>query len=178
MRRVLCYIATSLDGFIAGPGGELDWLGKPTGAEDYGYTAFMRGIRAIVMGRTTYEQVLESVADWPYEGIDTYVLSGSRHPGKHGPVIFTSEPVADLISRLRVGDGDIWLVGGGKTIAEFCRAGLVDEWIITVVPTILGEGVPMWLPGRPKQDLVLADERRYSSGFVQLRYVATASRAG
>jgi dihydrofolate reductase len=168
-RPVVAYAAISLDGFIAGPGDDLSWLGGAEGEADFGYDRFFARVGALVMGRRTYEQV-QGFGAWPYEERPVYVLSSSLPPGQRGPVTVTHATPSELTARLRTGEGLIWLVGGGRLFASFAEAGLVDEWILTVAPVLLAGGVPLLAPGTARSGLDLVEERRLPRGFVQLHY--------
>lgn len=166
MRTIVVYVATSLDGYLAGPNHDLSWL--PVDAET-DYEEFLTGVGALAMGRRTYE-LLPSLGPYPYGDLPAYVLSRSLPPGRRGPVIVTPGPVRALAAELSIGDDIAWLVGGGELIAAFAREGLVDEWIVTVIPVVLGGGVPL-VPGA-QQRLELAGRRSFAGGLEQLRYRA------
>ncbi len=167
MRPIVIYAATSLDGFLAGPGDDLSWL--PEGGGETDYEEFLDGVGAIVMGRRTWE-ILPSLGPYPYGDLPAYVMSRSLPEGRGGPVTVTAAPPQALASELREGEGSVWLVGGGALFGAFAAAGLVDEWIITVVPVILGAGIPLVPPGTPAQRLRFAGRRDFAGGLVQLRY--------
>jgi dihydrofolate reductase len=168
------FIATSLDGFIARPAGDIGWLlARDTSDEDHGYTRFIEGIDAIVMGRGTYEKVLAFDA-WPYEQ-PVVVLSGSlektsvpeRLVGKVRILALSPEDTRATLSA----EGCRRLyVDGGKLIQSFLRQGLIDDLVITVVPVLLGAGRPLF--GALATDVSLAHEGTVSfpSGLVQTRY--------
>ena len=142
------YIATSLDGFIARPGGEIDWLGEPEEGEDYGWAEFIAGIDAIVMGRATFEQVL-TFGTWPYEGTPLTVLSTTMKTIpehlKGKAEVSSLQPLALLEHLAAMGRKRVY-VDGGKTIQSFMRAGLIDELIITRLPVLIGQGIPLFGP--------------------------------
>lgn len=174
MPNVRLCIAASLDGFIADADGGVDWLSEvSSGAgsnEDYGYAEFYDSVGSLVMGRKTYEQVL-GFGDWPYAGKPTYVFSRSAPEGEHPHAAFVSDSATDFISRLLRGRGDdVWLVGGAGLIASFREHGLIDEYVLSIMPVVLGEGVPLFEGKQPKALLQLAEARSYESGVVQLRY--------
>lgn len=180
MAQIKLYIATSLDGYVADREGGIGWLPEidPASGEDFGYAAFLAGIGALAMGRATYEQV-RGFGAWPYVGRPTLVLSTRPpDPGAPGGVEFADGPVEALAERLRAlaGDGDVWLVGGGATVAAFRAAGLIDEYLLTVVPVLLGGGVPLFapLPGGDPAPLHLRAARPLAGGVVQLEYTTRA----
>lgn len=173
MPQVKLYIASSLDGYIADPDGDVDWLmnwSPPDEAEDYGYDAFYASIGHLLMGRKTYEQVI-AFGEWPYGGASTYVFSRSRSLPDDPNVEFVSEDPASFVDRLRAtAKQDIWLVGGAGLIASFREQELIDEYILTVMPILLGDGIPLFEGKQPQTRLQLADARSYDNGVVQLYY--------
>jgi dihydrofolate reductase len=166
-RQVVLYLAASLDGFIARRDGTVDWL--PTeGEEDYGYTQFLGAVDTVVMGRTTYEQVL-TLGAYPYAGKKGYVFT-TRRRGQDENVDFVSGDIKAFVGSLRSEPGkDIWLVGGARLAQSFLRAGEVDQLVLTIVPCLLGEGIALFGDGLP-MPLRLVESRAYPDGPVQLRY--------
>lgn len=174
--KVSVYIATSLDGFIARKGGGLDWLDEanatvPEG-EDCGFHAFMDSVDTLVMGRKTYEQVL-SFGQWPYDKTPVVVLS--RNPisfPSHLPdtLVHLSLSPQVLIDQLSGQGMRHVYVDGGATIQGFLSQGLVDVITLTVIPVVLGEGIP--LIGSLEKDIRLVHVRTtaYDFGFVQTTY--------
>ena len=141
--KVVLYIAMSLDGYIARKDGSVDWLFDVEGdGGDSGYAAFYQTIGTVVMGRTTYEDVLKLSEDFPYADRPTYVLSRSEQPpALH--VQFTTEPVESLIPRLQqASDADLWIVGGGQLVQAVMDKRLLHEMEVAIIPKILGEGIP------------------------------------
>ncbi|MBD2013568.1 dihydrofolate reductase [Microcoleus sp. FACHB-53] len=163
-------IATSLDGYIARLDGSIDWLPVPEeGGEDYGYTKFYNSIEALVMGATTYEQVL-SFGDWPYPGKFSYVLTTRNLSTTRTDVRFVKGGVEEVVEDVKKkGYKRVWLVGGGKVAASFMEKGLVSEYIIGVIPIILGAGISLY-QSVPEQNLDLIETNTFSSGVVGLRY--------
>ena len=174
MPKVRLYIAASLDGFIADADGGVGWLSEASSGsgaeEDYGYKAFYDSIGSLVMGRKTYEQVL-SFGEWPYAGKPTYVFSRNAPEGEHPHVEFAPKDLADFVPRLLEKSGeDVWLVGGAGLIASFREQGLIDEYVLSIMPVVLGEGVPLFEGKQPEASLRLAEAQSYESGVVQLHY--------
>ncbi|MBI0583533.1 MAG: dihydrofolate reductase [Methanomassiliicoccus sp.] len=166
-RRIVLYLAASLDGFIARRDGGIDWL-PAMGKEDYGYAQFLSGVDAVVMGRITYEQVL-TLGPYPYAGKKGYVFTTARR-GRDDNVEFVGGDIQTFVDGLRSSPGkDIWLVGGARLAQGFLRAGAVDRMILTIVPHLLGEGIPLF-DGGPEGPLVLMESRTFRDGLVQLRY--------
>ena len=174
--NVSVFIATSLDGFIARKNGELDWLDAanatiPEG-EDGGYQAFMETVDVLVMGRNTYEKVL-SFGPWPYGQTSVVVLSSQAiefpthlpHTIKH-----SSATPRELYERLASEGAKHLYIDGGLTIQRFLAAGLIDELIITVIPVLLGEGIPLFGPLEKDISLTCVSTKAFEFGFVQLHY--------
>ncbi len=164
------FVGTSLDGFIARPNGGLDFL-PPGGGEPHGYEEFMATVDALVIGRNTYETVL-AFDEWPYGKKSVFVLSTRaipRAPAGAAVERLSGEPagiVADLAAR---GVRHAY-VDGGITVQRFLRAGLIDRLIITRVPVLIGEGIPLF--GSLPKDIPLQHvaTRQFSSGLVQSEY--------
>jgi len=167
MRKVCLFIATSLDGYIAGPLGEIDWLFSD---EDYGYKEFYAGVEVIVMGRKTYDQCL-LFDEWPYPGKEIHVLTRNPQHRSDPRVSFASESVPILVARLRLGgESKIWLVGGGEVNRLFLEHDLVAELIISVHPIVLGSGIPLVAGATVPRSFRLCATRPFPSGLVQLAY--------
>ncbi|MDE2788336.1 MAG: dihydrofolate reductase family protein [Chloroflexota bacterium] len=169
MARIVYYVAASLDGFIADSAGGVGWL--PDGeADDYGYAEFYAGVEALVMGRRTYDQVL-SFGEWPYPGKRAYVLTHS--PPASGPpdVQFMSASAVDFARDIASRhSGTVWLVGGADLADQFRQSGLIDEYQVFVIPTILGQGVPLFGGEGLHTLLQLDSAQSHADGVVQLRY--------
>jgi dihydrofolate reductase len=169
------FIATSLDGFIARPDGALDWL--PTGGgEPHGYEEFIATVDAIVIGRKTFETVLTFEA-WPYGTKPVVVLSSTPWAlaAPSGAVCeFMSGTPTEIVERLSRRGLTHLYVDGGITIQRFLDAGLIQRVIITRIPVLLGEGIPLF--GRLAHDIRLkhVGTRAFPSGMVQSEYIITA----
>ncbi len=175
--EVILYIASSLDGYIARPDGAVDWLDEIAvqedgPEEDFGYAEFFAEIGTVLMGRTTYEQILTFDVGYPYPGTAGYVFSRTRAGQRDENVEFVGgTDIPQFVSRLKAAsDRHIWLIGGGLLIQEFLTLDLVDRIIVTIMPVILGEGILLFPPPTPQRDLLLVESRSYSSGLVQLTY--------
>ncbi len=148
MTEVIYYVAATLDGFIAGPGGELDWLHPFEQAGiDYGLADFMAGVDGLAMGRSTYA-VTRSFGDWPYGQRPAWVLSHQDAPadGSLPPSVFwgAAQP-HELVAQWMARDlRQVWLLGGGQLAGQFLRAGLVDHLMLATIPVTLGAGLPLW----------------------------------
>jgi len=172
--RFRVYIAASLDGFIATSDGGVDWL-EPFFGEDYGYEAFMSEISCAVMGRSTYQHVLE-FGEWPYTEHDVFVLTRSPIESLPARVFPWTGTPAELVDHLRgeERDGDCWVIGGGLTIREFERLGAVDEYQVFVMPLFLGSGVRLFATPYPEGAVRLLGVTAWDNGVVRLLYEAGA----
>ena len=180
-RKIIVYIATSADGFIARKDGGVDWLDRPRTAGDYGMGKFYKSIDTILWGRKTYELVLK----FQKEGKDTPDMGDvknyafSRKPPKKvaAGFEFVKEPIKKFAKRLRAQKGkDIWMMGGAGIIASFLDAGEIDEFIIHVIPTFIGEGIPLVAPRRRTVPLKLISCKKFSDGVVRLHYSVSEAR--
>lgn len=164
------FIGTSLDGFIARAGGSYDFLPQG-GGEPHGYEEFMATVDAVVMGRKTYESVLELEA-WPYNGKRVFVLSSQplAAPPAGARVERLSGPVQSIATELQARDIQHAYVDGGVTLQGFLRAGLIQRLIITRVPVLIGEGIPLF--GALERDIRLKHTatQTYASGLVKSEY--------
>ena len=174
--KITLYIAPTLDGYIAGPNGEIDWLSvleQP--GEDYGYAQFYDSVDALVMGRKTYE-LAASVADWPYPSKPSFVFTRQTLTTSHEAITSVSEPVETVMDNLRTqGFQHVWLVGGGELIRSFLDQGLIDEHIISFLPIILGAGIPLFPPPSAERKLKLISSKSYASGLIQAHYKSIAT---
>ena len=167
MRRVSLFIACSLDGFIAGKGGRIDWLFTD---QDYGYTKFLRSIDTAVMGRKTWD-VARTFEPVPYAGKKKYIFS--RHPQKTSDkdVFYVASDPAAFVRGLKGRPGEtIWLVGGGEIVTMMMNAGLIDEIVLSIHPLILGEGVRVFSGIRRQSTWALVTSKKFPTGLVQLTY--------
>ncbi|SFK69060.1 Dihydrofolate reductase [Marinilactibacillus piezotolerans] len=147
-RKVVLFIAMSLDGYIARKNGAIDWLDTSIDhpVEDFSYENFYSTIDTVIMGRTTYDQVINELSPdlYPYKDIQSYVLtSRPAQPKKH--VKFITEDISELILRLKREAGkDIWIVGGHSIIKPLLQLNMINEFKITIIPTLLGNGIPLF----------------------------------
>jgi dihydrofolate reductase len=173
-RKIIAYLATSADGYIARRDGGVEWLDRPRPAGNYGMDKFFRSIDTILLGRKTYEVALGLTGGKGIgsgKRVKNYVFS-RRPPKSHTPdVEFVREPLARFAKRLRATPGkDVWMMGGAGLIGSFLDAGEIDEFVIHVVPILIGEGIPLIAPGRRSVRLRLLSVRRFSDGVVRLHY--------
>lgn len=131
-RRIILNIATSQDGFIATNGDGLDWLPQPTDGEDYGLAEFMKSVDCVLIGRRTWDVISQFEED-QFLDFDRHIFSRSTHDA------------IEYITKLKIKPGkDIWLLGGGILNGECLQAGIIDEIIITQIPIVLDEGIPVF----------------------------------
>lgn len=177
MTRIVYHVAASEDGYIAGPGGTLDWLQRYESAdEDYGWGAFIAGIDALVMGHATYDATRAFPGPWPYDDRPVWVLSRTASTPADAPaaVRFTKEGPRTLAARWKtLGRQRCWLVGGGRTARAFAEAGLIDELVLTRVPVQLGSGIALFGGDQtaPPTEFEADGRTPLARGLVQERYV-------
>jgi dihydrofolate reductase len=171
MTKVTLYIAASLDGYIARSDGRIDWLSiLDTEGEDYGYAAFYESIDAIVLGSNTY-QVGLGFDKWPYLGKKSFVFTQRHLQSDLEDIIFVSDTVKHVLADMEAQRfKNIWLVGGGALINSFIQHSLIDEYIISTIPIILGSGIHLFPQSSPEQKLDLINSKQYSSGLLQTHY--------
>lgn len=168
--RICVFIAMSLDGFIAGPNDELDWLDVSTPEVDT-FTPFFEGVGAMLMGRRTYDVVAGMDVDWPYGETPVCVATHRELKTEQPTVRAISGDINSLVEQAReaAGEGDVYL-DGGALIRSALDAALVDEMIITVAPIILGAGLPLFAGAERRHTLELVSQRPLGGGFVELVY--------
>jgi len=170
-RKVIVHIAISADGYIARPDGDLEWLTSLPAPEGfYGMDKFVQSIDTKILGRKTYEWSRRMGAK--FEGPNRYFVFSRHAPSDSPPgVEFLSEAVAPFVARLREQPGkDIWLMGGGEVIASFLDEAAIDEFVITVAPVFIGDGIPLMAKRYRHVPLELVATERYGNGVVQNRY--------
>ena len=173
MRKIVLYIAMSLDGYIADANGGVSWLrGQDPDSESEGsYPEFVRDIDTVVMGWETYHQVITELSprEWVYEELMTYVIT-HREEASSEKIRFIHESPSALIRNLKEMDGkDIWICGGASIAQQLMRDGLIDRFYISVIPVLLGAGVRLFAELPEKMELRLVETKSYN-GIVELRY--------
>lgn len=172
--KISVFIATSLDGYIAKKNGDIDWLVKfnpPTGADedkDCGFSKFFSGIDVLIMGRNTYEVVSRFDA-WPYQGKRVVVLSSTLTSVCEQAELFTGD-ITHLVEKLHADGIKHIYVDGGVTVSQFLNAGLVDQLIISLIPVVLGSGIPLFSEINNDKWCRLISSKPYSNGLMQLQY--------
>jgi dihydrofolate reductase len=176
-REIIVYIATSADGYIARPDGDVERLNRLPDTVDHGMTEFYPTIDAVLWGRKTYDWSLAYYRKMRIKGgmfdskLANYVFSRTPPKPTTPGAEFVSEPVKAFAQRLRATPGKhIWMMGGGGLIASFLDAGEIDEFDIHIIPTLIGEGIPLMAPRHRDVGLRLRSARKYSDGVARLRY--------
>jgi dihydrofolate reductase len=174
--RCSVFVATSVDGFIARPGGDIEWLDRPEYAasdpKGLSYDAFIATVDGLVMGRNTFEKVL-TFGSWPYEGIPVVVLSSRRldvPAHLQGRVRMDSGAPEALVAQLASEGKRHLYIDGGMTIQRFLQARLIREITITRIPILLGDGIPLFGAIGIELPLRLVEATASDNGFVQVRY--------
>lgn len=169
------FVAQSLDGFIAGPGDDLSWLPQGDAEaqgvfEDSGYAELMEQSVALLMGRRTHD-VVRGLGAWPYGDTPVFVATSRPLECDEPTVHVVAGTPEEMLAAVHaaVGEGGVYL-DGGALIRSFLDAGLVDEATVTVIPVVLGEGVPLFAGAAARHRLMLEQVRELGAGVVQLRY--------
>ena len=174
MRKIIYYVATSADGYIARPDGGVEWLDRPRPKGAYGMSAFFKSVDTVLMGRETYEMG-RRFGQEGHPGKKTYVFTRKRLRTRAPNVEFVRGSVGDFARRLRAEKGkDIWLMGGAGLAASFLDEGELDEFFIHVVPVLIGEGIPLVQTRRRSTSLSLISSHAYTDGVVRLHYSVRA----
>lgn len=170
-RKVILYIATSLDGYIAQPNDDLSFLSiVEQEGQDYGYADFMKTVDAVIVGRKTYDKVISMGFDFPYADKDAYIITRTARTNT-GPVKFYTKDLKSLIDKLKSESGkNIFCDGGAEIVNELLKDDLIDEFIISVVPILVGNGTKLFKDGRPEQKLELISVKSFDKGLTQLHY--------
>jgi dihydrofolate reductase len=171
-RNVIVHIATSADGYIARPDGDLEWLtSRPAPEGFYGMNAFMKSIDTMLLGRKTYDWSRRMGAK--FDSTSRNIVFSRRAPPADAPsgVEFANGAIGPFVSRLREQPGkDIWLMGGGELIASFLDEQAIDEFVISVAPVFIGDGIPLIARRHRQVPLDLRSVERFEDGLVQLHY--------
>ena len=173
MRKIVLYIAMSLDGYIADANGGVSWLrGQDPDSESEGsYPEFVRDIDTVVMGWETYYQVITELSpdEWVYEDLMTYVIT-HREETSSEKIRFVHESPSELMKKLKELDGkDIWICGGASIARQLMQDGMIDKFYISVIPVLLGAGARLFGELPEEQELRLMETKSYN-GIVELRY--------
>ena len=165
MRKIILFIASSLDGYIAKKDGGVDWLPENSPS---GYEKFYKSIDTIIMGKTTYDQIL-TFGEYPYGDKKSYVFTRSNDQNKDENTQFVNN-VEKLVKDILSNPGmDIWLVGGSQIISTFMNLGFVDEIILSIIPVVLGNGIPLFVDIQKETKFDLVQTIDYDA-LIELHY--------
>ena len=173
MRKVIVYIAMSIDGYIATNSGDVSWLhgsDENNQSEYDSYGQFLETIDTVIMGNTTYQQVINELSPdkWAYQGLQSYVFSHHQQTSKEEIIFINTDPKV-LIEKLKKEEGKhIWICGGANIIQQLHQEKCIDEYHITIIPTILGDGIALFSKG-VKTDVRLLKSIQ-DNGMIELRY--------
>lgn len=169
-RKLVLFIASSLDGYIATKDDALDWLYDVEGEGDNGYSEFYNTVDTILMGKRTYDWIMnQELKEFPYKNKECYVFSRSLTKDTED-VKFVNRDVVHFVNQLKSENGkNIWIVGGGELLHSLMKEELVDELIITVAPILLGKGIPLFKEVDKQFNLSLKEVRKFNQ-FVELHY--------
>ncbi|MDQ0208779.1 dihydrofolate reductase family protein [Alkalicoccobacillus murimartini] len=170
-RKVVLFIAVSLDGYIATKEESLEWLFNVEGEGDNGYAEFYDTVDTVIMGRKTYDWISTQMEDeFPYKGKQCYIFTTSTEQEEKENITFVNEEISSLLNRLKQQEGkNIWIAGGGGLLQSFLDAEQVDEMIITVAPTLIGKGIRLFPEGDYQLNWRLKGTRTFNQ-FVELHY--------
>ena len=171
MRPLVYSVASSLDGFIAGPRGEFDWIIQDPTID---FAEIFGQFDTAVMGRHSYEAILREGRSPTEFGMKIFVASSTLDPAKHRDVTIVGSGLAETVTELKRASGkEIWLFGGGATFRSLLDAGLVDRVDVSIIPVLLGGGIPLVPEGR-RWPLQFKDSRTFPSGIVSLTYLVAS----
>lgn len=171
MRPLILYVALSLDGYIAGPNDELDWLPPLNPENDFGHAEFTKTIDACLMGRRTFDVVEAMNEPALNPGTVNYVFTTRPGTSRYENVQFVADDPVVFAARLKQQAGKgIWLEGGGALARPLLEAGLVDELRLFFIPKLLGDGIPLFQKMSGPSDWNLSDVKAHPGGVVEVRY--------
>lgn len=174
MEKIKLFIASSIDGYIADENDNIDWLTQypnPDGV-DYGYNDFFKTIDKVIIGRTTYEEILSFGIEWPYQNCTTYVVTTSKNYTTSTP----NTKVINTINKQFIEDlknstqKDCWIVGGGKLITSFLDFNAIDEMTISLIPIMIGKGKKLFNNSTIHQVFNLVNSKQFDTGVINLTY--------
>lgn len=172
-RKLILYIACSLDGYIAKPNDDLGFLNLVhKEGEDYGYHDFVSSVDTVIVGRRTYDWVVGQGYDFPHADKESYIIT-RQHKPKEGNVTFYCGDIAQLVRELKAKSGkNIFCDGGAEVVHLLLTEKLIDELILSVIPVLVGDGTRLFKDGRSEQNLKLISSKPFETGLVQLHYKA------
>jgi dihydrofolate reductase len=171
-RKLIVYIAMSIDGYIARKDGDISWLSiVEMPDEDYGYAEFISTIDTVILGRKTYHKVLTLVDEFPHKDKECFCFTRTEQPSIGNTHFYTGD-IPSLVLQLKKQKGkNIFCDGGSEIVNLLLQENLVDELILSIIPICLGEGISLFKDGRTETKLSLVNSRTFSSGLVQLHYM-------
>lgn len=179
MIKVILYIAMSLDGFIADEKGNVDWITSGNQNEDYGFASFYQTVDVLMMGSKTYEKIL-TYKGWPYTDKKTIVFTQRPLTSQHENIRFVADDINTVMDKMREENLRMeaplqiaWLVGGSKLITSFYNQGLIDEYIITIIPKELKKGILLPIAIRNEVGLMESNTKFFYDGVVQKYFINT-----
>ena len=176
-RKLILYISMSLDGFIATKDDDISWLSAmEKEGEDYGYAAFTQNIDTYIVGNQTYKTVLKLTGGhFPQaDQYDCYVITRQERAHENG-VTYYNGALKDLIQQIRKEPWkDIYCDGGGQIVQLLMEEDLIDEYIVSVIPIVLGDGKRLFRGNTPRMDLKAMPPKYYDTGLIQIRYIRRA----
>ena len=173
MKKIKLYIAASIDGYIAGPSGDMDWLIEfPfTPKENYQHDNFTETVDTVLMGGRTYLEIITMPIVWPYNDKKTYIVTRNTMLKNNKGYQYITKDVVGTVARLKEEDGkDIWLVGGGELIALLLNNELIDEMIINYIPITLGTGTRLFQDCSKEYFWTLKEAKTFSENVYQVSY--------
>jgi dihydrofolate reductase len=170
-RKVILYIATSVDGYIAQPEDDLSFLSiVEKEGEDYGYAEFIKTIDTVIIGRKTYDWILSHVPEFHHADKTTYVITRTPRES-YGTTHFYTGSLKELITELKRKEGkDIFCDGGAEIVNALLKENLIDEFVISIIPILVGSGTKLFNDGRGEQLLDLISVKHFEKGLTQLHY--------
>ncbi len=170
-RKVIVYIAASIDGFIAGLDGDLSFLASvEKEGEDYGYAAFVSTVDTVIVGKNTYDKVLSMGYPFPHADKESYIITRTEQPAE-GTTQFYTGDVVKLVKILKEKEGQIIFVDGGAYVINLLlQEQLIDEIYLSIIPVVLGSGIALFHHNNPLQGVALQSVKHFDTGLVQLHY--------
>jgi len=170
-RKVILYIATSLDGYIAKPNDDLSFLSRvQKEGQDYGYAKFIKTVDTVIMGRKTYDWVMKQVKEFPHSQLDSYIITRTPRQDIGKTKFYTGNLKELLLTLKKVKGKNIFIDGGAEIANNLLKEKLIDEFYISMIPILLGNGIRLFKEGLPEQKLRLISSKRFETGLVQLHY--------
>ncbi|MCE7059828.1 dihydrofolate reductase family protein [Dyadobacter sp. CY343] len=171
MRKLVLYIASSVDGYIAAPGDDLGFLAKvEKEGEDYGYADFIAEVDTVIVGRRTYDWVMQHVPEFSHSDKESYIITRTPQESVGNTHFYTGD-IGELVQAFKAKEGGtIFCDGGAEVVHQLLTRSLIDEFVISIIPTFVGDGTRLFKDGRPGGDLQLVDVKSFDTGLVQLCY--------